>query len=91
MFLHLGKGEIPRAVEIAVLPGVWSETDPPPVDTTKLKFTTHDAQHEPQDWLSVPVDAKLIEELMTSKSYWLAVRVKSSTVVHTRETRSFAP
>jgi hypothetical protein len=91
LFLHMGRGETPRSVEIAVVPGVWSETDPPTVDSAKLKFTSHDVQKEPQDWLAIAVDPKLMEELIGSKSHWLAVRAKVSTVFHTRETRSYAP
>ena len=91
MFLHLARGEAPRSVEIAILPGVWSETDPPSTDPAKLKFVPHDVQREPQDWLAIAVDRKVIEELIATKANWLAVRVKSATILHTRETRSYIP
>ena len=91
LFLHSGRGEAPRTVEIAVVPGIWSENDPPSADPARLKFTSHDVEREPQDWLSIVVDAKLIEELLSTKSHWLAVRVKNSAILHTRETRSYAP
>ena len=91
LFLHFARGETPRTVEIAVVPGVWSETNPPSVDAAKLRFTAHEVEKEPQDWLAILLDAKTMEELIASKSHWLAVRVKGNTVLHTRETRSFAP
>ena len=91
LFLHLASGETPRSIEIAVLPGVWSETDSRSTDPAKLKFVPHDVQREPQDWLAIAVDRKLIEELIATKANWLAIRVKDATILHTRETRSYTP
>jgi hypothetical protein len=91
LFVHLARGETPRTVEIAILPGIWSETDPPSTDPARLKFVSHDVQHEPEDWLAIAVDLKVIEELIATKSNWLAVRVKNAATLHTRETRKFIP
>lgn len=90
LFLHVSKGAIPSGLEVAVIPNPWIETSPPEASGA-FKFVAHKATDEPQGWISIKVDTKLIEEITAGKGHGLALRLKSATSIHTRETLSYRP
>jgi hypothetical protein len=91
LFLHVARGDMPKQVEIAVIPNPWAEVEPPKIDAAKLKWVAHPAEAEPQNWLAVQVDTKLVEEIANSKGHGLAVRVKENVTIHARESTTFVP
>jgi hypothetical protein len=90
LFLHVAKGPAPGALEIAVIPDPWTEGNPPEV-SVKFKFVPHKASVEPQGWISIKVDAALVEEITAGKGHGLAVRMKSATAVNARESVAVKP
>lgn len=91
LFLHLARGTAPKEVEIAVIPQAWAEVEPPKLDPAKLKWAAHAVEPEPQNWLSIQVDPKLIGELANTRGHGLAIRVKDPIVLHSRESTTFVP
>lgn len=90
LFLHVAKGPAPTALEIAVVPSPWTEAGPPDVSAA-FKFVAHKASSEPENWISIKVDPKLVGEITAGKGHGLAVRVKAASAVHTRESVAFKP
>jgi len=90
LFIHVSKGAAPTSLEIAVIPTPWTEAAPPEASAS-WKFVPHQSVSEPQGWVSIKVDPKLVEEITAGKGHGLAVRVKSAIGINTRESLAFRP
>jgi hypothetical protein len=93
VLLHVARGEAPATVDIASIPNPWGEIEPPAVDMTKLKFTPQKLSSEPENWLSIQVPGKLVEDIAANRAHGLVLRLKPAKelVVHSRESGTFSP
>ncbi len=90
LFLHISKGAAPAGVDIAVIPKPWLEGTPPD-GSAGYKYVPHKATGEPEGWISIQVDPKLVEEITAGRGHGLAIRLKSAVALNTRESLAFVP
>ncbi|MBC8165184.1 MAG: hypothetical protein H7Y20_04835 [Bryobacteraceae bacterium] len=93
LFLHILQGGPPPKVRIAILTEPWTEAASSAIATGSLIFTAHAVNFQPQEWISIKVNARLMDEIAAGRAHGLAIRFSGPKplVIHARESGGFAP
>ena len=93
VFLHIGRGDAPATVEVAVIPEKWAEIELPRLDPAKLKFVSQKAQGQPENWLEIDIPGSMVEDVAANRAHGFVIRFKAAKelVLHSRESVAFSP
>jgi hypothetical protein len=94
LLLHVASGVAPERLEVAVIQQPWDEESAPKLDLKTLRYLPAKIETKKDGWLTITVEAPLVEMMAAGKGHGLAIREHSGTreyFFHSRESLQYLP